>query len=114
MHLRPPNMVHIPGGRFLMGKDGSRADEAPAHMVTVHPFEAAEAPVTNVEYAAFVEATGGALPPFLPEARFAAPQLPVVGISWFEAVAYCDWLSEHVGGQFRLPTEAEREFAALG
>ncbi len=97
-----------------MGRDDSRADESPAHLVTVPAFLAGESPVTNAEYAAFVSATGAAAPPFLGEARFAGADLPVVGINWFDATAYCAWLSERIGRSLRLPTEAEREFAALG
>ena len=109
-----PRLLPIPGGAFLMGKDQSRTDEGPAHRVTVDPFRAAESPVTNRQYSVFVQATGAAPPPFLEEARFAMPDLPVVGINWFDAVAFCDWLSAETGTPFRLPTEAEREFAALG
>ena len=110
----PPELVTLPGGSFLMGKDDSRQDERPAHRVTVGPFAAATAPVTNAAYAVYVAATGAAPPPFLGEPRFAAPDQPVVGINWFEAVAYCEWLGSSEGRHYRLPTEAEREFAALG
>ena len=109
-----PEFVTIPGGTFCMGKDESRMDERPAHMVTVRSFAAAISPVTNARYAAYVTATGVAPAPFLGEERFAAPEQPVVGISWFEAQAYCDWLGSLDGGRYRLPTEAEREFASLG
>ena len=109
-----PELILIPGGTFVMGKDGSRKDEAPAHEVTVAAFRAAVRPVTNAEYAAFVAATGVAEPPFAVEERFAWSDLPVVGINWFDAVAYCEWLSAQTGIAYRLPTEAEREFAALG
>lgn len=108
------NLVPIPGGTFLMGKDGSRPDEAPAHRVELPPFMAAVSPVTNAEYAEFVAATGAPPPPFLIEERFADPEQPVVGINWFDAVAFAKWLSERDGLAYRLPTEAEREFAALG
>ena len=107
--------VTIPGGTFRMGKDESRVDERPAHLVTVRSFSAAISPVTNAEYAAYVAASGAGPAPFLGEARFAAPEQPVVGINWFEAAAYCEWLGSRDGAaRYRLPTEAEREWAALG
>jgi formylglycine-generating enzyme required for sulfatase activity len=109
-----PEMVRLPGGSFLMGNDGGRPDERPAHRVMLRPFLAAVRPVTNAEYARFVAATGAEPPPFLGEERFAGPEQPAVGISWFDAVGYCDWLASETGIPFRLPTEAEREFAARG
>lgn len=109
-----PEMRPIPGGVFTMGKDGSRKDEGPAHEVEVRPFLAAVSPVTNAQYLAYVQAAGAEAPPFVHEAQFADAEQPVVGINWFDAVAYCEWLSELTSVAFRLPTEAEREFAALG
>ena len=109
-----PEIVLLHGGTFRMGKDGSRADESPAHVVTVDAFAVAISPVTNLEYDRYVAATGKAPSPFLAEARFAGPGQPVVGINWFEALGYCDWLSSEIGLHYRLPTEAEREFAARG
>jgi formylglycine-generating enzyme required for sulfatase activity len=107
-------MVAIPGGSFLMGREGSRADEAPLHRVELPPFRAAVRPVSNEEYRAYVEATSAPSARFWEELHFSAPEQPVVGVSWFEAVAYCQWLSATTGISVRLPTEAEREFAALG
>ncbi len=104
----------IPGGEFVMGKAGSRPDEGPPHVVRLRGFRAAVAPVTNAEYALYVAATGAAPAPFLHEERFADPDQPVVGINWHEATAYCAWLGAESGMPLRLPTEAEREFAALG
>jgi formylglycine-generating enzyme required for sulfatase activity len=110
-----PTLVSIPGGEFVMGKDGSsRKDEGPAHRVVVAPFRAAVSPVTNAQYVAYVAAADLEPPPFIQEERHGAPELPAVGISWFEAVAYCEWLATQTGIPFRLPSEAEREFAALG
>ena len=109
-----PELVLIPGGTFTMGRDDRRKDEAPAHRVSIPAFAAATSPVTNEEYARFVAATGHAPPRFFDDGRFNAPAQPVVGVSWDDALAYCAWLSDHAGRRYRLPTEAEREFAALG
>lgn len=112
--LALPPLVPVPGGRFVMGRANTRKDEAPPHEVTVLPFRAAVTPVTNAEYARFVAETAHEPPPFLDDARFSAPGQPVVGVNWFDAAAYCEWLSSRTGTAFRLPTEAEREFASLG
>lgn len=109
-----PRLLPIPGGTFLMGNDQGRPDERPAHSVELAPFRAAETPVTNRQYAAYVAATGAAPPPFWEEHRFAGLDAPVVGVNWFDANGYCRWLGSFTGTPFRLPTEAEREFAALG
>lgn len=97
-----------------MGKANSAPDESPPHRVVLRPFRAAVTPVTNAEYQAFVADTGAAPPPFFHEPAFSDPGQPVAGISWFDAVEYCRWLESRTGTAYRLPTEAEREFAALG
>jgi formylglycine-generating enzyme required for sulfatase activity len=109
-----PTLVHVPGGSFLMGNDRGRPDEQPAHRVTLSPFRVAVAPVTNAEYARFVAATGNEPSRFADDPLFNAPDQPVVGVSWFDAVAYCDWLAASTGLPLRLPTEAERELASRG
>src|ERR1700674_4561306 len=109
-----PEMLLIPAGEFVMGNDGGREDERPAHRVSLPAFRAAVAPVTNAEFRRFVRATDAAAPRFAGEARFNADGQPVVGVSWFEAVAYCAWLTSLLGTRYRLPTEAERERAARG
>jgi formylglycine-generating enzyme required for sulfatase activity len=106
-------LVDLPGGTFTMGSD-LRADELPVRTVRVAPFAAALTPVTNAEYRRFIDATGYEVPPFLDDPRFNEALQPVVGVSWFDAVAYCEWLSEVIGRRCRLPTEAEREYAARG
>jgi formylglycine-generating enzyme len=100
--MSPSDLVAIPGGEFLMGQDDGRDDERPAHRVTVSPFRILRCQVTNADYAAFRKF------------EFADPTLPVVSISWFDAVAYCEWLGGIWGTEVRLPTEAEWEFAARG
>ncbi len=111
---RIPRLIDLPGGAFIMGADDRRPDERPAHLVALAPFRAARRPVTNDQYAAFVECAGAAAPPFWSQPRFRLADAPVVGVSWREAVAYCEWLSERIGARCRLPTEAEREYAARG
>jgi len=110
----PPTLASLPGGDFLMGNDNGRPDERPAHRVRLAPFRAAVSPVTNAEYARFVAAAGAPSAPFLLDERFTAPEQPVVGISWHDAVVFCEWLAGQSGVPFRLPTEAEREYAARG
>jgi sulfatase modifying factor 1 len=109
-----PAMAAIPAGEFLMGKDNSRPDEGPAHRVRVAAFRAALLPVTNTDYTQFARSTSATPPPFTSEEKFTDPGQPVVGVNWHEANAYCAWLSKETGTDFRLPTEAEREYAARG
>ncbi|HEY5641042.1 MAG TPA: SUMF1/EgtB/PvdO family nonheme iron enzyme [Dehalococcoidia bacterium] len=109
-----PNTVLIPDGPFTMGDDNARPDERPAHRVTLSAFRLAVLPVTNEDYARYLEATATEPPRFWADAAFSGPRQPVVGVSWPEAVAYCGWLSEALGSKYRLPTEAEWEKAALG
>jgi len=106
--------VLIPAGAFTMGDDNGRPDERPAHRVTLSAFHMAVVPVANGEYADFLAATGHEPPRFWDDPAFNHPRQPVVGVSWFDAVAYCDWLSGVLGLRFRLPTEAEWEKAARG
>lgn len=105
--------VPIPAGEFVIGSR-ERADEQPLRRVRLCAFEAALTPVTNAEYTCYLKTTGHESPRFWAEARFNAPNCPVVGISWYEASDYCAWLSTHLGRPCRLPTEAEREWAARG
>lgn len=106
-------LIELPGGTFVMGSDG-RPDELPRHPVTIDAFAVALGPVTNAEYRRFLEATGFEEPRFWGDPHFTEAGRPVVGINWYDAVAYCEWLSTVLGRACRLPTEAEREFMALG
>jgi formylglycine-generating enzyme required for sulfatase activity len=104
----------IPDGAFRMGDDAGRPDERPAHLVHVSAFRIALVPVANAEYARFLAATSHNEPRFWNDDRFNAADQPVVGVTWFDAVAYCAWLASETGEPWRLPTEAEREKAARG
>jgi len=105
--------VALSGGTFTMGSH-ERPDEEPLRLVRVRAFAVALTPVSNLEYARFLEATGHEPPGYWDDPRFTAPDCPAVGISWFDAVDYCAWLSQVTGRACRLPTEAEREYAARG
>ena len=109
-----PALVRIPAGHFLMGSEAGQDCERPVHRVWVDGFDLAACQVTNSEYARFLWATKTAPPPFWNDPHFNDPQQPVVAVSWFEAMRYCEWLSKVTGRHFRLPTEAEWECAARG
>ena len=108
------DMVLIPSGSFRMGSydapDGMPiyGDELPDHVVSVDSFYIDTCEVTNSQYAAFMSATGHAAPLYWSDPRFTGNDKPVVGVTWNDAVAYCNWIGK------RLPTEAEWEKAARG
>jgi formylglycine-generating enzyme required for sulfatase activity len=126
-----PQMVRIPAGEFLMGtreedlytiakKYGVErkyiAREIPWHKVFVKEFELDKYPVTNFEYQAFVQ-DADHKPPRHWEGDQYPEELgdhPVANVTWHDAVAYYEWLSEKTSKSYRLPTEAEWEKAARG
>jgi len=119
--LLEPEMILIPAGDFLMGSDPAKDkdaqdDEQPQHTLHLPDYYIARTPITNAQYAAFVKATDLELPEHWK--RGTPPRdkedHPVVNVSWYDAVAYCDWLAELTGKPYRLPTEAEWEKAARG
>jgi formylglycine-generating enzyme required for sulfatase activity len=111
--MMTPRFVEIPPGSFLMGSDAGQDDERPVHRVHVDGFLLSEFPVTRREYAAFLDATSHPPPRDWRLETFAGDDLPVVGVNWLDAVAYCKWRALS-GSAERLPTEAEWEHAARG
>ncbi|MFB0536058.1 MAG: SUMF1/EgtB/PvdO family nonheme iron enzyme, partial [Anaerolineae bacterium] len=140
-----PDTVLVPEGPFLMGstEDDELAsdDERSQHTVELPAYRIGRYPLTNAEYARFVEAGGYANPDYWTAAgwdwreenditqprywedeKWNRPDHPVVAVTWYEAVAYCRWLTETLqaaealdeGEVVRLPTEAEWEKAARG
>ena len=107
-------LVRISAGWFLMGCETGQDNERPVHRVWVDEFLLSAFQVTNAEYAGFLLDARSAPPPFWNDPSFNLSEQPVVGVSWHEALRYCEWLSARTGRRFRLPTEAEWERAARG
>jgi len=116
-----PEMILIPAGEFLMGSDPSVdkdtiVDEQPQHHLYLPDFYIAKTPTTNAQYAAFVLSADHEALSHWEDRRPLQGQEDhfVVNVSWYDAVAYCNWLSDVTGKAYRLPSEAEWEKAARG
>jgi len=109
-----PEMILVEGGTFTMGDEWmlGNEDEQPTHNVTLKSYKIGKTEVTVKQYRAFCNATGQSMPE-APDWGW-QDNHPILRISWYDAVAYCDWLSEKQGSIYRLPTEAEWEYAARG
>jgi len=104
----------IPPGRFVMGSPESEperfSDEGPQHAVTLaQPLAIGRYAVTFEEYDRFCTQTWRAQPG---DGGWGRGRCPVINVSWDDAVAYCVWLSQQTGRAYRLPSEAEWEYAA--
>jgi formylglycine-generating enzyme len=132
------DMISVPGGKFNMGSPKSEpyrhADEGPVHSVEVSDFWIGKIEVTWEEYLAFFKATSsqgrmegqlakpgnvdavtGPTPPWgAPDQGWGKGARPAITMTWYAATVYCEWLSKVTGKKYRLPTEAEWEYACRG
>jgi formylglycine-generating enzyme len=130
-----PLMMSIEGGTYTMGSltsEKDRSDDECPHTETVANFSIGVYEVTVAEYLRFADATNSHYPEWLEKGSVynvetgtnshykdkgysrAAGTLPVCGVSWHDAVAYCEWMSKKTGKKYRLPLEKEWEYAAKG
>ena len=107
-------MVEIPGGTFEMGDlTGGRGEsnENPVHTVTIEPFRLGKHEVTFAQWDACV-ADGGCEGYRPGDESWGRGSRPVIHVNWDDAWAFIDWLNDKTGGNYRLPSEAEWEYAA--
>jgi formylglycine-generating enzyme required for sulfatase activity/serine/threonine protein kinase len=104
-------LVKIPAGSFKMGHfgRGGNKDEKPQHKVTIGGFNLTKHEVTFAQYDIYIDDTGKNKPD---DNGWGRSNRPVINVSWNEATAYAQWLSRQTGYRFRLPSEAEWEYAA--
>ena len=134
--VKIPEMVFVKGGTFQMGSNDGDSNERPVHTVTVSDFYIGKYEITYAEYCEFLNDCDSLDVPngnykgtvlydeylyahlekegdkWVMDSNFA--NRPAVHITWFGANEYCNWLSKKTGHTYRLPTEAEWEYAARG
>lgn len=113
-----PETIHIPAGTFMMG--GIPGTTVPKHeaeqsKVFLPDYRIGKYPITNAQYEEFVRQTKRSVAPEMgwdgQKVPAGANKLPVIGITWYDAVAYCEWLSKQTSRNYFLPNEAQWEKA---
>ncbi|WP_013321499.1 formylglycine-generating enzyme family protein [Gloeothece verrucosa] len=108
-------MVVIPGGTFLMGspdtEEGSHPSQGPQHLVTVKPFLMGKYPITQAQWQTVAKFPKVNQPLNPNPSNFQGHNRPVEQVSWYEAQEFCARLSQYTGYHYRLPSEAEWEYA---
>ncbi len=121
-------MVQLPGGRFLMGTEAAEIErlckkyerdwfrpESPQHSVALSPFLMGKTPVTQDQWRVVVTQVGKIVRDLDPDpSHFKGGNRPVERVSWYDAVEWCARLSKLTGKEYRLPSEAEWEYACRG
>ncbi len=107
-----PEMIEVKGGSFEMGSFDGYIEDRPTHFVKLNDFRICKYEVTVKQYKDFCLATNK---PFPSNTLWAwKDDHPMVNVSWKDTNSYCEWLSKLLGRKYRLPTEAEWEYAARG
>jgi len=119
-----PEMVFVKGGNFKMGSNNGYNDEKPIHTVKLSDFYIGKYEVTVGQYKKFCRATGHPFPSKPNKDWYAShnnvrnwywrDNYPIVNVNWYDAIAYCEWLSKKTGEEYTLPSEAQWEYAAKG
>lgn len=108
-------MVAIPGGVFQMGslemEEGNKSNECPQHSVKMSSFYMSRFPITQAQWNKVASLPQVKIPLNKVRPKFKGEDLPMEGVSWFEAVEFCARLSRYTQRQYQLPSEAEWEYA---
>lgn len=108
-------MVSIGGGKFQMGalqdESESLEDERPQHIVTLNPFYMGKYPITQAQWRVIAKLPKNKRCLKLEPSCFKGDNLPVERVSWYDAQEFCERLSQETGRKYRLPSEAEWEYA---
>ena len=106
-----PATVELPGGKFYMGDQNGigDSDERPVQQIQISAFAISKYEITFKEFDQFTDATGRVR---VDDNDWGRNKLPVINVSWDDAQAYTQWLTQKSGKTWRLPTEAEWEYAA--
>jgi len=111
-----PEMVVLPAGEFLMGspegESGRGRDEGPRRKVTIRPFAIGKFEVTFAQWDVCAAESGCKRRPH--DETWGRGRRPAINVSWHDATEFAAWLSRKTGEAYRLPTEAEWEYAARG
>lgn len=116
-----PETILIPEGSFWMGslpEGGIAQNETPRHEIFLPFYRIGKYPITNTQYELFIHETGRLVTPVIgwdgQKVSDGIEDHPVAGATWFEALAYCQWISQKTGRRYTVPNEAQWEKACRG